>query len=311
MPKFRWIVKYMYKGKMGGITLGMHLFKGIYMRLMNLRNTNRANLAVLFALLLLIPVLSVKAGGNIDNNNNNNISEIIVQRVDNNSLIRLRIYIDGKVSGSLKVGDIVTIKVHNGHHTIRAAFEDYPARSTEVTQFSANNSRLMFTVTDESIVAVGEESLHQNIQMADAAALVPENNGQSINPFMIETSVRNSFDRVTKDLKKKTRIAVVNVDSDNIDEADYVLEELTYLTVHSPKKFQVIDRRQIDAFRASNSIGIPSYNNDYILMLIGQLLGADIILSARMDGPGQLRRLRVKALEVKTGQLIGDSSERI
>ncbi|MDR1148545.1 MAG: hypothetical protein LBK66_07930 [Spirochaetaceae bacterium] len=244
------------------------------------------------------------------------MSEIIVQRVDNNSLIRLRIYIDGKVSGSLKVGDIVTVKVRNGHHTIRAAFEDYHARSTEVTQFNANNSRLMFTVTDESIVAVGEESLRQNTQqntqVADAADSVPENDGQSvINPFIIETSVRNSFDRVTKDLKKKTKIAVVNVDSDNIEEADYVLEELTYLTVHSPKRFHVIDRRQIDAFRASNSIGIPSYNNDYILMLIGQLLGADIILSARMDGPGQLRRLRVKALEVKTGQLIGDSSERI
>jgi hypothetical protein len=276
---------------------------------MNLLNTNRANLAVLFALLLFIPVLnvckSVKAGGISDNN----MSEIIVQRVDNNSLIRLRVYVDGEVSGSLKIGDIITIKVPNGHHTIRAAFEDYPARSTEITQFNANNSRIMFTLTDESIVVVGKESLHQDIiQMADTATVGLEN---EINPFIIETSVRNSFDRVTKDLKRKKRIAVVNVDSDNIDEADYVLEELTYLTVHSPKKFKVIDRRQIDAFRASNSIGIPSYNNDYILMLIGQLLGADIILSARMDGPGQLRRLRVKALDVKTGQLIGDSSERI
>jgi hypothetical protein len=273
---------------------------------MNLRNTNQPNIAVLLMLLLLIPPLSAKAFGSKENSN---MSEIIVQRVDNNSLIRLRIYIDGKVSGSLKVGDIVTIKVPNGHHTIRAAFEDYHARSTEVTQFNANNSRLMFTVTDESIVAVGQENMPQAVHTDSNIA--SGDDSQAIKPFIIETSVRNSFDRVTKDLKKKSKIAVVNVDGDNIDEADYVLEELTYLTVHSPKKFQVIDRRQIDAFRASNSVGIPSYNNDYILMLIGQLLGADIILSGRVDGPGELRRLRVKALEVKTGQLIGDASERI
>jgi hypothetical protein len=289
----------------------------MYMGLMNLRNTNRANIAVLLALLLLIPALSVKAGGSKESN----MSDVIVQRVDNNSLIRLRIYIDGKVAGSLRVGDTVTIKVHNGPHTIRSAFEDYQARSTEITQFNANNSRLMFTVTDESIVLVGQESLKQEQQvvntpppLAPVAPVTeePVNTGPVfINPFTIETSIRNSFDRVTKDLKKKSKVVVINVDGENVDEADYILEELTYLTVHSPKKFQVIDRRKIDAFRTSNGMGIPSYNNDYILMLIGQLVGADIVLSARMDGPGELRRLRVKALEVKTGQLIGDSSERI
>jgi hypothetical protein len=264
---------------------------------------------------LLIPALLVEAGGNKEGN-----SEVIVQRVDNNSLIRLRIYIDGKITGSLKVGDTVTIKVLNGPHTIRAAFEDYQARSTEVTQFYANNSRLMFTVTDESIVAIGQESLRQEAQVVYTEPLAPSppvivddlsNGPPVINPFTIETSVRNSFERVTKDLKKKAKIAVINVDGANVDEADYILEELTYLTVHSPKKFQVVDRRKIDAFRTSNGMGIPSYNNDYILMLIGQLINADIVISARMDGPGELRRLRVKALDVKTGHLLGDASERI
>jgi hypothetical protein len=282
---------------------------------MGLRNVKLTHI-VLSAMFLLVPALIAGAGGKKEGH-----SEVIVQRVDNNSLIRLRIYIDGRVTGSLKVGDTVTVKIQNGPHTIRAAFEDYQARSTEVTQFYANNSRLMFTVTDESIVAVGQETLREETQVTyieppPLAAPPPVetstyNGQQLINPFTIETSVRNSFERVTKDLKKKAKVAVINVDAENVDEADYILEELTYLTVHSPKKFQVIDRRKIDAFRTSNGMGIPSYNNDYILMLIGQLIGADIVLSARMDGPGELRRLRVKALEVKTGHLLGDASERI
>jgi hypothetical protein len=269
---------------------------------------------MLFALFLLIPILSVEAGGS-----KQNASEIVLQRVDNNNLIRLRIYVDGKAAGSLKIGDTFTLKVPNGPHTLRAANEDYQARTTEITQFTANNSRLMFTITDESIVLVGQENIGQEANISTASApppppppVVEEPEGAPFfNPFTIETSVRNSFDRVTKDLKKKTRIAVINVDGASIDEADYILEELTYLTVHSPKKFVVIDRRKIDAFRTSNGMGIPSYNNDYILMLIGQLIQADVVISARMDGPGELRRLRVKALDVKTGHLVGDASERI
>jgi TolB-like protein len=262
------------------------------------------------SVMLVVPAVTADAGGKKADGG----SEVVVQRVDNNSLIRLRIYIDAKVAGSLKVGETSTYKVTNGPHTIRAAFADYQARSTEVTQFNANNNRIMFTVTDESIVAVGQESISTSpAVMASSDAVSPES-------FMIgpsvDASVRNSFEGVTKTLKKKTKVAVINVDSahDNQNDyalADYVLEELTYLTVHSPKKFDVIDRRAVDAFRASNGIGLPSYNNDYILMLIGQLLGADIVLTGRVDGPGELRRLRVKALDVKNGRLVGDASERI
>jgi hypothetical protein len=262
-------------------------------------------MALLLAVLLVIPALSAKAGGSRDASN----SEVVVQRVDNNSLIRLRIYIDAKVAGSLRVGETSVYKITNGPHTIRAAFEDYQARSTEVTQFTANNSRILFTVTDESIVAIGQESLRSEAIESIASSSMPED---TTTPTLnIETSVRNSFDRATKSLKKKSKVAIINVDSDNVGEGEYVLEELTYLTVHSSKDFYVIDRRTVDAFRASNGLGVPSYNNDYILMLIGQLIGADIVLSGRLDGPGELRRLRVKALDVKTGRLVGDSSERV
>jgi hypothetical protein len=271
---------------------------------MRWRNLRFIYLASALAVLLAVPAITAQAGGNKEQNS----SEVVVQRVDNNSLIRLRIYIDGKVAGMLKVGETATYKIRNGPHTIRAAFEDYQARSTEVTQFNANNSRLLFTVTDESIVAVGQESMRNDAPVVVSST--GEENGLMMGPS-IETSVRNSFDRATQGLKKKQKVAVINVDADNISEGDYILEELTYLTVHSQKKFQVIDRRTVDAFRASNGIGVPSYNNDYILMLIGQLIGADVILTGRLDGSGELRRLRVKALEVKTGRLLGNSSERV
>jgi TolB-like protein len=246
--------------------------------------------------MFVVPAVTAQAGGG----RNSGGSEVVVQRVDNNTLIRLRIYIDARVAGSLRVGETAAYKITNGPHTIRAAFEDYQARSTEVTQFNAYNSRILFTVTDESIVAVGQEST--------LAAVARPEVGRAEN---IETSVRTAFETATKHLKRKAKIAIINVDSDDIDQADYILEELIYLTVQSHKRFEVIDRRTVDAFRATSGIGVPSYNNDYILWFIGQLLGAEFVISGRLDGRGDLRRLRVKTLDVKTGRLVGGASEPV
>jgi TolB-like protein len=257
---------------------------------------------MLFVVLLILPALAVCATGAKEKESDN--SEVIVQRVDNNNLIRLRVYIDGKVAGTLRVGETSKYKIKNGPHTIRAAPQDYEARSTEVSQFVANNSRIVFNITDESIVAMAHEKM--------------DNAPKKLTPVLdddddstIETAIVNAFDKVSKDLDKNKKVAIINVDSDDKGEADYILEELTYLYVHSKKNFEVIDRRGIDAFRGENGIGVPSYNNDYMLRLIGELMGADFVISGRLGGDGDLRRLRVKAIDVKTGRLVGNSSERV
>jgi hypothetical protein len=252
------------------------------------------NLVTILAIMFVVPAVTAQAGGS----KNSGASEVVVQRVDNNNLIRLRVYIDAKAVGSIRVGETTRYRIPNGPHTIRVAFEDYLARSTEITRFTVQNSRIMFTVTDESIVAIGEEILR------DSSIL--ERTGVDV-----DTSVRSAFESATRRVKRKTKIAVINVDADSIDQAEYILEELIYLSVQSRKNFEVIDRRKIDAFRSSNGIGVPSYDNDYLLGYIGHLLGADIVISGRLDGEGELRRLRVKTLDVKSGNLVGSSSEPV
>ncbi|GMO49415.1 MAG: hypothetical protein Ta2G_06300 [Termitinemataceae bacterium] len=279
-------------------------------------------LSAVVSVMLIIPVQGSDAAPSTSKQG----SEVLVQRVDNNGLIRLKIYIDARPAGSLRIGETATYRVKNGPHTIRAAFEDFQQRGTEITQFNSFNTRHMFTITDESIVAVGQESLvesyespapppsipiEQTPQQTSVSQAYPALPELSEPVFTFDTSVRNSFEKATKGLKKKMKIAVINVDADNPHEGVYVLEEITYLSVQSPNKYQVIDRRKIDAFRTQNSLHTPTYENDFQLLGLGSLLGADVVLSARIDGPGDLRRLRIKVLDVKTGMLIGDSSERI
>jgi len=297
--------------------------------------SNKKVVLCLTAFTLVFP-FTVFAGGKGDKSVSKG-SEVVVRRVDSNQLINLRVYLDGKSKGTLKVGQTVVYKVPDGYHTIRVGFEDYQARSTEVAQFNAYNSRHVFSVTDTSIVLVNETTLPDTMAsapspvlpvappVADASAevavtspstpAVEMRNGNGLlynqSSVTLDNALRTAFDKSTRSIKKGKKILVLNVDGDNTHEANYLLEEITTLGVNSPKSFTVIDRRLFDAYRLKNSIGLPSYENDYVLKLIGETLGADYVISGRLDGPGDLRRLRIKVMEVSSGRLIGDSSERL
>jgi hypothetical protein len=228
-------------------------------------------------------------------------SEIVVRRVDSNSAVKLRVFVDGKAAGSLKVGNTATYKIKNGVHTIYATAYDYSSRSTEVSQFTSNGSRHVFSITDTSIVFVGEEPVNSAV----TASLTTRD------PLSLDSTVLRSFDGIANILKKGTKIAIINVAADNSAEGFYVIEELTQLAVRSPKKFTVIDRRKLEAIRIAKNFDRTSDMEDDFVLSIGHLLGADVVLTGSMAGYGSLRRLRVKALDVKSGVLLAMSSERL
>jgi hypothetical protein len=51
--------------------------------------------------------------------------------------------------------------------------------------------------------------------------------------------------------------------------------------------------------------------DDDTTVSIGKFAGADIIITGRVDGEGDLRRLRLRALNTQTAQVVGVASERI
>jgi hypothetical protein len=50
---------------------------------------------------------------------------------------------------------------------------------------------------------------------------------------------------------------------------------------------------------------------DDFLISIGSLLGAEVVVTGSISGQGVLRRFRLKALDVKTGIILGMSTSRI
>jgi hypothetical protein len=51
--------------------------------------------------------------------------------------------------------------------------------------------------------------------------------------------------------------------------------------------------------------------DDATAVSIGKFAGADIIVTGRVDGEGNLQRLRLRALDTQTAQVVGVASERL
>jgi hypothetical protein len=229
-------------------------------------------------------------------------SEVVVRRIDSNANIRVRVFIDGRQTGTLRMGETATYKIKNGEHTIFVNSDSYADREPSVIEFTAYQSRHVFAITDGMISSLSQ-SQFANAPASGAADRTSEYN--------LDSATKTSFAVITKDLKSKAKIAIINIASENPNEGDFIIEELTYLAVHSKKNFVVIDRRKIEAIRIEKYFDRTSNYEDDFLISIGHLLGAEVIITGSISGQDDLRRLRVKALDVKTAQLITMASEKI
>jgi hypothetical protein len=229
-------------------------------------------------------------------------SEVIIRRVDSNSMVKLRVHIDGKSAGTLKVGGTARYKLKNGIHTIYATAFDYVSRRTEVSQFASNNSRHVFSITDTSIVFIGQEPMS-----ISGPPMITPNSGIST----LDAAVKVAFDGMARTMKKKSRVAIINIASDNRAEGTYAIEELTSAAVNSPLKLKVIDRRKIESIRIAKNFDRTSDMEDDFVLSIGHLLGADVVITGNLNGQGDLRRLRVKAIDVRTAVLVGMYSGKV
>jgi predicted nucleic acid-binding protein len=251
---------------------------------------------------VLLPIVMASCGSNKSGGKASVNSEVIVRRVDSNAATRIRVFIDGKQTGTLRIGETATYRVKNGEHTIFVNSDSYADREPQVLEFTSYQSRHIFAVTDGMLSPLSAQ------QQAAAQADISASPYTSVD---LDTAIQTSFDIITKDLKRKAKVAIINIASDNPSEGTFIIEELTYLTVHSKKKFVVIDRRKIEAIRIEKNFNRTSDYEDDFLVSIGHLLGAEVVITGNLNGNADLRRLRIKALNVKTGQLIGMASEKV
>jgi len=125
--------------------------------------------------------------------------------------------------------------------------------------------------------------------------------------------IENVLDRTAKAVLEKvpqrSRIAIVYITAPDRAIADYITGELEYIWVK--EGYTITDRSQLDRLRQEQNLQLSSEVDDATAVSIGKFSGADIVVTGRVDGEGNLRRLRLRALDTQTAQVVGVASERL
>ena len=127
--------------------------------------------------------------------------------------------------------------------------------------------------------------------------------------FTLETAVYRAADVMIASIPSGATLAVLSIATNDPDVADFVIEELAYLMVET-RKFKVVDRKSLDAVRSEANFQYSGDVDDNSAVSIGKMLGASIVITGSVGGSGATRRLRIKALDVQTAEILAMASER-
>lgn len=127
-------------------------------------------------------------------------------------------------------------------------------------------------------------------------------------PGTIEQAVYAAAIQLAKETPRNLKLAVINVASGDTSLGEFALEELTgYLSASG--SFQLFDRKSLDSIRKEQRFQMTGEVDDASALSIGKFTGADVVITGSITGSGSTRRLRFKALEVKTAAILSQTSQ--
>ncbi|MCL2062824.1 MAG: CsgG/HfaB family protein [Candidatus Cloacimonetes bacterium] len=122
-------------------------------------------------------------------------------------------------------------------------------------------------------------------------------------PGALERVTQSAMRRVPPD----SRIAIVNVSVDDRSQRDFIAGELEIILFDMD--YIIIDRSELDRIREELNLQYSGEVDDDDAVALGRLSGADYIITSRIDGERDLRRLRLRVLATQTAQVVGVAAE--
>lgn len=219
--------------------------------------------------------------------------------------------IDGKAKGIIKNGDSKTFTISNGYHTIKSEWRlmryyTAGAKAWKGWDSWETNSSENFELNSERII------LDQNIFVEQRNPLPNQRQEmvKTVNTkFLKKDAITLSFNTLNPLIPSGSRIAIFGITPNN-DDTLFVQEELMVLFVNA-QKFKVVDRQTLETIRKEQHFQMTGEVSDDSAISIGQFIGADVVITGSISGNSGQRRLRLRALDVKTAQVLAMSSDNI
>jgi TolB-like protein len=133
---------------------------------------------------------------------------------------------------------------------------------------------------------------------------------KAASPDELDTAIRDASDYLNVNIPEKSKIVILNVQSDSTALSDYIIDELIANAVND-RLFEVVDRQQLDLIRAEQNFQFSGEVSDQTALDIGKFLGAQIIVSGRVSQVSDRYRFTIRALEVQTARVVGQNNINI
>ena len=107
---------------------------------------------------------------------------------------------------------------------------------------------------------------------------------------------------ISESLDSNTSIAIISINAGNLFESEYALQELTYNLVRT-QKFKIVERQNLDIIREEQQLHISGDVSDETAVSIGYFIGAAFVITGSIDKWDTANILRLRAINVETGQI--------
>jgi hypothetical protein len=227
------------------------------------------------------------------------------------------IYVDGQLAAQNDPGVPEKVIVMNGSHSIEVVLNAWNVRTKKWMQ--ADRQSISCQAQSNSITVEFDETTTgaiRGLRIAKVAAInrtiLPAAGSSGITGSAVTGDIDGALIRAGKtlinELPDKAIIAVISIATRDKNMAEFVIEEITYILVHTGY-FRMVDRRSLDAIQHEEDFQMSGEVDDNTAVSIGNKLGASIVITGSVSGEDALRRLRIKALDVKTAEIIAMASE--
>ena len=126
----------------------------------------------------------------------------------------------------------------------------------------------------------------------------------------LDGAIRELSDYLNRRVPQGNKVVFLNVKSVWPEFSEYILSSLIENAVND-EAFSVVDRQQLDAIRSELNFQWSGEVSDASAQEIGQMLGAQTIVSGAITEVGNEYRIQVRALSVQTAAVQGLNSKNV
>jgi len=126
----------------------------------------------------------------------------------------------------------------------------------------------------------------------------------------LDNAIATAAADIIAKLPPNTKIALFNISTNESALTEYVIEELSVILVNKAELI-ILDRYNLDIIRAEQDFQLSGDVHDDDIISIGRKSGASSVISCSITGEDDLRRLRIRTLEVATSRVQSLTSHAI